>query len=196
MIINFMKTINKFLLEKLVITNNSKVTKKQLDCPSEIVKIPVCDDENNIVYKNTIWKELELPTSPYIIYKDKYRGDKPHFNTTDDFITSICLFEDDYEDFNPSKDILYTSNDLEDILKWYFNYIGIKELPNKNNIDEWESKYGDNFLDKTNDNGHVMGEIYSGIDTYYNNPKYKNIHYKTDLDDILKTYFDIKLSDN
>lgn len=191
-----MKTINKFLLEKLVITNNSKVIKKQLDYPSEIVKIPVCDYENNIVYKNTIWKELELPTSTYIIYKDKYRGDKPHFTTIDDFIMSICFFEDDYEDFNPSKDILYTSNDLKDILKLYFNYIGIKELPNENNIDEWESKYENAFLNKSNDNGHVMGEIYSGIDTYYNNPKYKNINYKTDLYDILKTYFDVELSNN
>ena len=66
-----MKTINKFLLEKLVITNNSKVTKKQLDCPSEIVKIPVCDWENEIAYKNNVWKELELPTTKYVLYKDK-----------------------------------------------------------------------------------------------------------------------------
>ena len=183
-----MKTINKFLLEKLIINKDIKAGVQQ----TELVKLPVCDLVDYIAYLNKTWKELELPTTSYIIYKDKYRGNMPHFSTIDDFICSICYFNDDYEDFNPSKDILYASDNLKEILKWYFNYIGIKELPTKDNIDEWVSKYENAFLNKSNDNGQVLAKIYCGIDTYYNNPKYKNINYKTDLEKMLKNIFDIE----
>ena len=65
-------------------------------------------------------------------------------------------------------------------------------LPTKDNIDEWVSKYENAFLNKSNDNGQVLAKIYCGIDTYYNNPKYKNINYKTDLEKMLKNIFDIE----
>ena len=187
-----MKTINKFLLEKLIITKNTKEKKYHTPYPSELVEIPVCDFENSIAYKNQVWKELVLPKTTYIIFKDKYRGDKPHFQFTYDFIMGLCAFEYDYEDFDPTKDILYASNDLKEILEWYFNYLGIKELPTKNTIENWDRTYESNFMRKSNDNSYIMAEIYCGKDKYYDNPDFKNFNYKSDLEKILKTYFDIE----
>ena len=184
-----MKTINKFLLEKLIINKNSKA-KTHTKYPSELVKLPVCDFGDSIVLKNQTWKELVLPNTNYVIYNDMYRGAHPHFNTTDDFVCSICAFEDDYEDFDPAKDILYASDDLKEILKWYFEYLGIYRMPNEDNYEDWVDEYEHDFKGCIDD-GKVLAEIYCGIDTYYNKPKFTNIDYKKDLDEILKTYFDI-----
>ena len=185
-----MKTINKFLLEKLIINKHSKSKNNYPnDYQSELVKVPVCDYENQIVYKNKIWKELELPTTKYVLYKDKYRGNCPHFNDTSDFIINMCAFQDDFEDFNPAEDILYASNDLQEILGYYFKYYGITEMPNEDNLDEWSRKYKSDFK-TSNDNLYAMGESYCGLYDYYQG--YKEINYKSDLENILKSFFDIK----
>jgi len=187
-----MKTINKFLLEKLVFNKHTKAKNNYPnDYPSESVKIPVCSYDDQIAYKNQVWRELELPITTYVIFKDKYRGDRPHFQFTYDFVMGLCAFEDDYEDFDPTKDILYASDDLKEILEWYFNYLGIKELPTINNYDDWFDTYEINFR-KSNDSAYVMAEIYCGKDNFYNHPDFKNLNYKTDLENILKSFFDIE----
>lgn len=185
--------IPKEVSEKLVITKNTKEKKYNTPYPSELVKVPVCDFENQIAYKNDVWKELELPITTYVIFKDKYRGDRPHFQFTYDFVMGLCAYEDDYEDFDPTKDILYASDDLKEILEWYFNYLGINEYPTINNYHDWFDKYEYNFMGKKSiDNCYIMAEIYCGKDKYYNHPDFKNLNYEIDLEKILKTFFDIE----
>ena len=108
-----------------------------------------------------------MPKSTYVIYNDFYRFNLPHLADTGDFLINMCWNQDDYEDFNPKKDILYASDNLKDILEWYFKYLKIDEFPrNEDDLDEWEQKYSYNNF-KINDDIRVLGEFYLGIDNYY-----------------------------
>lgn len=161
-----MKQIDLYLIEKLKINKYTGSDKYGI---IEWVKtdIPVCYSDEQIIYKSKVWRTLEMPKSTYVIYNDFYRFNRPHLADTGDFLINMCWSQDDYEDFNPKKDILYASDNLKDILEWYFNYLKIDEFPrNEDDLDEWEQKYSYNNF-KINDDIRVLGEFYLGIDNYY-----------------------------
>ena len=164
-----MKTINNYLIEKLLITKNTqkqKLYQHSNDVNTVEVVFPEYEPYEG-PKKDTCWKKFELPKSKYIIFNDKYRCNKLHFNTTYDFIGNLLFFQDDYENFNPSNDILYASNDLHDILEWYFNYLGIKEMPNEHNYHDWINKYEKKFNTNSIDDIYVMAEVYIGNDSFF-----------------------------
>ena len=113
-------------------------------------------------------------------------------------------FQDDYENFDFKKDILYSSNDIKDIVEWYFINIfkmDKKDFPdNYEDIDDWYDYIThDSSINKKSglDNLYVLGEFYMGLDYYYNEERYKKstgkyINYnnpKEMLEKIVKAYF-------
>lgn len=186
-----MKQIDLYLVEKLKINKDINNSPEMYDGEWVKVNIPVVDYD--VIHSNQTWKTLELPISTYVIFKDMYRAGLPHLADTGDFINSMCYAQDDYEDFNPKKDILYASNDLKDILEWYFNYLGIDELPkDEDDLDEWEDKYYDNpTKHRIIDDLRVLGEFYLGIDNFYDD--YKEFTFdKKELLDYLGSSFVIE----
>lgn len=160
-----MKQIDLYLIEKLKINKYTSSDKYGIEWVK--TDIPVCDSYDQIIYQSKVWRTLEMPKSTYVIYNDFYRFNRPHLADTGDFLINMCWSQDDYEDFNPKKDILYASDNLKDILEWYFNYLKIDEFPrNEDDLDEWEQKYSYNNF-KINDDIRILGEFYLGIDNYY-----------------------------
>lgn len=154
-----MKTINTYIIERLHITKNSKVNR------GEKIDIPKIDIDL-MEPTESIWKTLNIPDKLYLVYRDYYRMKNIHFSTMSDFLQNLILFQDDFENFNEDKDILYASNDLHEILDWLFNYLKITDRPTDENISEWgddnESKCG-NLCDDLE----KLGEFYTNLDTDY-----------------------------
>lgn len=187
-----MKTINSFIIERLKINKNTGLNTESDKVPSFVISIPKVEDDT--VYMNEIWKKLELPQSKFIVFNDKYRGDKPHFADTEDFIMQLCCCQEDYEDFNPDKDILFSSNDLQETLEWIFDYLGIDYYPDEDSFEDWENEFDSNkYSHKILDNISILGRLYTGEDSYYkytNEINYNKIYNK--IYDILDNYFTIK----
>ena len=59
---------------------------------------------------------VNMPKATYVIYIDKYRN-APHISTIGGMIENMCCNAWDYEGFGP-KDILYTSNDAIETIKY------------------------------------------------------------------------------
>lgn len=137
----------KHLFEKLKIgksKNNSK----------NIINIPVVDFDNNIISKKNVWKSFEMPEGQYVIYTDMYRMNYPHIATVDDMVSNMMFWQDDFEDFNFNDDILYSSDDEKDIIKWYCENHLKCDLPDANKyktLDDWENSFDKN----TNNTGSV-----------------------------------------
>ena len=186
-----MKQIDLFLIEKLKINKDTKPQYSGDDIDWVKVNIPKCNSYDGVVNMKETWKTFELPKSTYIIFKDMYRGHYPHFADTGDLLGHFCYNQDDYEDFNPKKDILYASNDLRDIMQWYFKYLEIDELPkDEDDIDAWADKYEDTER-KMNDNLAVLGKIYLGVDDWYDG--YKEYTWsKKEIEKDCGTYFDLE----
>lgn len=119
-----MKSLNEFLLEGFKLTKDYK----KPDIP-EIV-IPTLfrdgewadkiDHEDGLKFDTYDFKKIKK----YLVFLDKYRGNLPHFANFGDFIVTLSVNGDDFEDFDLIKDILYTSDDLDDVINWYIkNYI-------------------------------------------------------------------------
>lgn len=181
-----MKQIDLYLIEKLKINKYTSSDKYGIEWVK--TDIPVCDSDEQIIYKSKVWRTLEMPKSTYVIYNDFYRFNLPHLADTGDFFVNMCWNQDDYEDFNPKKDILYASDNLKDILEWYFNYLKIDEFPrNEDDLDEWEQKYSYNNF-KINDDIRILGEFYLGIDNYYDDCE----EYSFDKDEIEKQLDDLQ----
>lgn len=180
-----MKTINKFLLEKLIIGNNliSDNTSSYKDVNIKFYKY---DWNDEIIDKNTVWKELKFPLSKYVIYKDKYRHDLVHLAKFLDMIYNIYLFEDDFEDFNPDKDILFYSNDPKEIITWYLKKILNVNLPDKynNNVDKWyEAEHTTPKAKRICDEFYILGE-------FYNNPEMLDDMCDDNIDDLVSSSSD------
>lgn len=185
-----MKQIDLYLIEKLKINKytSSYISSDKYGVDWVITDIPVCDSDEQIIYKSKVWRTLEMPKSTYVIFNDFYRLNRPHLADTGEFLIHMCWNQDDYEDFNPKKDILYASDNLKDILEWYFKYLKIDELPrNEDDLDEWAAKY-DNINFKINDDIHILGEFYLGIDNYYDDYK----EFTFDKDEIEKELDDLQ----
>lgn len=129
----------KQIIEKLKISKNNR--NNNYDTVSVDIPVP-----------NTgkLWKTLELPKHKYIIYNDKYRGDLPHIAMVDDFICQAMLLQDDFEDFNPMEDILFSSDDKREIMKYMIKNILKVDMPKQNEeFFEWEERIDDkrgNFI--------------------------------------------------
>lgn len=117
-----MKSLTEILSEKLHI---SKTSKFMPGVEVQNIKIPRSNREESELYLNELWKEWEIPVGKYIIFKDPYRGDHAHFASFGDFLGNIIWCNEDFEDYNPEKDILFASNDIEETIQWYCDYLGI-----------------------------------------------------------------------
>lgn len=153
-----MKTINKYLLEKLHINKNIKTANKNI-----VINFYAFDSDKGIFNRDHTWKTLKFPVAEYVIYKDNYRGSKAHLATFTDMLYNIYLFEDDFEDFNPNDDIIYYSNDPKDIVTWYLKNILNVNLPDKyKDTEDW---YNNEFTVEKNrkiaDNFYILGEFYN-----------------------------------
>ena len=193
-----MKQINSFLLERLKLTSKTKLPKtgysSDWNCTTETVEMPQGDSEDYKVYQNKKWKTMTLPLATYVIFKDKYRGDRPHFADLGDMLCNIYVSFSDYEQFNPDKDILYASDDLKDILEWYFKYCGATDLPTRKNLYDWVEKWEDtlkgNHYEGMLDNPQVMAEVYVGKDDWFDGCS-RPISIQDELYNILGSYLDI-----
>ena len=186
-----MNSINTFLIERLKINKNTGLDTGSASSDSKIqyvdVHIPVVE-EADTAYMNETWRTLKLPKAKYIVFLDKYRSDHPHFADLEDFIMQLCWCQDDYEGFNPDKDILFASNDLHKTLEFIFDYLNI-DYPDEDNLDEWSDEYDTRDIRlQIEDNISVLGQLYVGEDNAYNDVKIINYD---DLESILDKYFTI-----
>lgn len=162
-----MKQINLFLLEKLKLNKDFKL--KPIDWKHDLkwedVSFPKSDEESNIVYIDSEWKKCKLPCAKYILFKDAYRGNRLHFADLQDFICGVIYAENDYENLDITKCIEYASNNLEEIMRYYFKVAGIEEdFPDLSNLDNINSvEECDDIIDWYNNNEHK----FKGIDTLY-----------------------------
>lgn len=128
-----MKKLNEFISDKLVTEAISGETFK-IDLPDR----NAWDNGD----KTHIWKTFEFPLKKYVIYKDMYHNDCIHFATLDDMVRNISLFSDDFEDFDPKKDILYASDNFKDAIDWYMKKLNIdfaklsSKFPDRDDLEE------------------------------------------------------------
>lgn len=115
-----MKSLREYIIIEKLHLNKDINTGKTIK-----IDIPKLDSEARLI-KDEIWKSFEFDDKQFVIYKDHYRNNDAHFSFLGDMVmTMVWTGESDWEDFNPSKDILYQSNDLTDAFKWYCDYLGI-----------------------------------------------------------------------
>jgi hypothetical protein len=146
--------LNQYINEKLQLNKNIKVNQDyELDVP----RVP--DGDTSEISDDT-WKIVNIPKAKYIIYIDKYRRRKYHFGSLGDFISQLIFFQDDYEDFNPDKDIVYYGNDLEDVFNWYVDKLGIRKYLDKNSRWEDIAKEINDNVKTTQDSGEFFARIY------------------------------------
>lgn len=143
-------------LKKAGLVTDKKPSGNQLNLEIPLI---TCDSDGYHLSENEIWKTLKLPNKKYFIYKDFYRGNKPHLSTFGDMLFMLMWAEDDFEDFNPSKDILYSSDDDQDIAKWYLKYFDIDyDDAKKSTEDEFEKMW----RNKTNDAAWFIHKLIKG----------------------------------
>jgi hypothetical protein len=112
---------------------------------------------------------IVLPKHQYFIYNDAYRG-LPHLASMDDMLLTIgSTWENDFEDLDPHKIVIYSSNSHKEILKWYFEEFFNVPVPKKNEdieeyIDKHEYKFYKNGKRKVCDEIYKLCEFYLGED--------------------------------
>lgn len=167
-----MKSLKEYLIsEKLKI--NKDVKEELMSVP-----IPKCEDGDwSSADANNIWKTIKVPFKKYVIFIDIYRFDHAHFAVLSDFLCQLTGFQNDYEDYTPDKYILYASDELDDIFKWYAKYLDIEGL-------EWERDIEKKAKNKTADsvgflldmlNGNLKeSDFFGRADTIPTEEDYKN----------------------
>lgn len=165
-----MKTINKYLLEKLIVNNtiqNNELIPEKNKYKDVKIKFYTFDYLENEMDRSSVWKELNFPLAEYVVYNDKYRQNKPHLASFIDMINTIYMFEDDFEDFDPQKDILFYSNNPKEIMIWYIKDFLKLKLPDKyKSVDEWyDSEFTATISHKINDTIYILGEFYNDPDS-------------------------------
>ena len=131
-----MKTLRDYIiLEKLKLNKDIVATNGK-------IKIPVVT-EDTTVKQDEIWETIEIPDGEWVIFRDQYRSNKLHFAEVVDFLTQVAICQEDYEDYNPDKVIVYSSDDFEDAFDWYCKKIGIpsnfKNLSKEELVDKFEN---------------------------------------------------------
>lgn len=96
--------------------------------------------------------------------------------------------QDDYEDFDIKNDIIYASDDIDDILEYYITNIMELDLPSKKYDEQEKQKFVEKWYDrkqmnssrtKPYDNPEVIYDFYVGQDT-----DYLTINGESDINDI------------
>lgn len=109
--------------------------------PGEIVEIdiPKYDFDWDSMKEDDIVGQIRLPYHQYFVYLDKYRFNRPHLAHAGDMIYNIVMFwEDDFEGFDYTTDVLFSSDNAQEVLKWYVeDYIKIEYPTSKTDKDEW-----------------------------------------------------------
>lgn len=109
-----MKSLYEYLIqEKLRLDQNVKET----DMSVVSINVPKKDDNDKPM--DSEWRQFELPYKKFIIYIDGYHWNNYHFACLQDFLYNLYEFQDDFEDFDPTKIILYASDDLMEAFNWY-----------------------------------------------------------------------------
>lgn len=146
-----MKDLTCYINEKLVISKSLKNNKfitiniPKIDEPDEIWD----NIRNNELKKKPIWKTWQIPTGEFVVFNDFYRNGSVHLAYIADFLFQVCMGEIDYEDFNPQKDILYSSDDQSDIMHWYIEeYLDLPYPDKDDEYEEWIRKFDSSNFNK------------------------------------------------
>lgn len=145
----------KHLFEKLKIRKSTNKT----------ISIPVISINDGVIYKNKEWKEITLPKEKYVIYVDKYRRNIPHLGYIDELLFNMMQFQDDFEDFDINKDILFASDDEQEIAEWYIQDYLKLDLP-ENDVDtaDWYNQNFGKSKHKIYDNLSFIHDLYLGYE--------------------------------
>lgn len=122
----------KQLFEKMVYSSKTAVNKKYVR-----IEIPFINMAEEIHEKDNIVGKIDVPNKKFYVYIDAYRFKRPHIDSSVDALCQIATFWDDYEGFNPDKDILYAADTLKDVVKWLMNYYKLY-IPKSDNDEERE----------------------------------------------------------
>ena len=120
-----MKSLHDYLIQEKLKLNGNIVLSSKWDGKTVKLDIPIANRDTGKIDEEDIWKSVNMPDAKFVIVKDAYRHNKPHFMVIGDFLFQLMMFQDDYEDFNPSKTILFASNDLDEVIHWYCEYLKI-----------------------------------------------------------------------
>lgn len=142
-----MKSLHDYLIQEKLKLNGNIVLSSKWDGKTIKLDIPVADRDKGEISETDIWKSVNMPDAKFVIVKDGYRANKVHFMIMGDFLFQLMMFQDDYEDFNPNKTILFASNDLDEVIHWYCNYLKIDDSVFK--ISDYEELYRE--LEKNED---------------------------------------------
>ena len=134
-----MKSLHDYIIQEKLKLNSDIVLSSKWDGNTVNLDIPVVDRNEGEIDEEDIWKSVNIPDAKFVIVKDGYRANKVHFMVIGDFLLQLLLFQDDYEDFNPSKTILFASDDLDEIIHWYCDYLKIDDSIFK--ISDYEELY-------------------------------------------------------
>ena len=123
-------------LKEYLIAEKLKINK---DVKTELMSVPIpkCDEDGSwsVSDSNKIWKTIKVPFKKYVIFIDRYRFEHAHFAVLSDFLCQLTGFQNDYEDYTPDKYVLYASDELDDIFKWYAKYLDIEGLDSEHEIE-------------------------------------------------------------
>ena len=115
------------------------------------IYIPKQNDKNCVInneYSGSV--AISDPSHKYFVYKDMYRKGIPHLSTLDDMMLSVAMqwenYYSDYEDDFMTKVVLFSSDDPEEVLKWYIeDYLKLKypteDITEEEFVEMCERKY-------------------------------------------------------
>lgn len=178
-----MKTLQESLQDELVCGKQLFEKLKIRKTINKPISIPIVSYEDNIIYKDKEWKEITLPKEEFVIYMDKYHNNVPHLAYIDDFLFQMMQFQDDYEDFDMNKDILFASDDEQEIAEWYIKDYLKLELPEDNgDTEDWVKSQKTNK--RIYDNLSFIHDVYLGYD-HINNDLQLN---KTNIEKLANSF--------
>ena len=150
------------LIEKLQLNKDINIT------DNVTIEIPKYDREDGS-WGTGIWKKVTVPYCKWLIFKDPYRGDQLHFDGFGDFLLGYTWYQSDYEGFDPSKGIVYTSDNFKDAFNWYVNELMSKKMLIKTGKNKYKCKGGtadtDEFFTKVSSG--KWGEEEIGMDVIH-----------------------------
>ncbi len=115
-----MKSLRDYIIkEKLHLTKDS-----ELSVDTITVKMPKYDYDSGKM-KDEVWRTFEIPNAKYCIFKDYYRGKILHCAETIDMLMGISTAPDDFESFNPEKDIVGHADTIKELIEKYLDILKI-----------------------------------------------------------------------
>lgn len=175
----------KQLFEKMV-WNSKTASKTKKD--EVTIKIPFVDMGEEIFEIDNIVGEINVPNKKYYVYIDAYRYNRPHIDSSIYALCQIALFWNDYEGFNPDKDILFSANTLKEVVEWVMKNFNMY-IP-KSDDDEEREKFNESYKlaeKKTNisnfilDSEEFLFNAYFGLDSLDEHDEVSDKIFKTEL---------------